>query len=59
MSRYSVFRTRVGKVILVRGDIRLIQALEPGTLDRPDVRPHLGGYPLGVVRVIGRRWGEA
>jgi hypothetical protein len=49
------FLGRVGRVLLVRRDLRLIRALEPGTLDEPDVRPHLGGYPLEVVRVIGRR----
>jgi hypothetical protein len=33
------FLGRVGKVLLIRGDLRLIRALEPDTLDGPDVRP--------------------
>jgi hypothetical protein len=33
----------------VRGDLRLIRALEPGTLDGLDVGPYLCGDPLGVV----------
>jgi hypothetical protein len=53
------FLGRVEKVLLVRGDLRLIRALEPDTLDGPDVRPHLGGCPLGAIRVIRRHRGEA
>jgi hypothetical protein len=45
---------RVRGVLLVQGDLRLIRALEPGALDGPDICPHLGGDPLGIVRVIGR-----
>jgi hypothetical protein len=50
----SLLLGRVRGVLLVRGDLRLIRALEPGALDDPDVCPHLGGDPLGIVRVIGR-----
>jgi hypothetical protein len=49
---------RVGGVLLIRGDLRLIRALEPGALDDPDLRPHLGSDPLGIVRVIGRYRGR-
>jgi hypothetical protein len=37
------------RVLLVRGELRLIRALEPGALDGPDVRLDLRGNPLGVV----------
>jgi ABC-type phosphate/phosphonate transport system permease subunit len=40
---------RVRGVLLVRGVLRLIRALEPGALDGPDLGPHLCGEPLGVV----------
>ena len=40
---------RVGGVLLVRRDLRLIRALELGTLDDLDVGPDLRGNPLGVV----------
>jgi hypothetical protein len=40
---------RVRGVLLVRGVLRLIRALEPGALDGPDVSPYLCGDPLGVV----------
>jgi hypothetical protein len=40
---------RVQGVLLVRGVLRLIRALEPGALDGPDVGPDLRGNPLGVV----------
>ena len=46
------------RVLLVRGELRLIRALEPGALNGPDVRPDLRGNPLRVVRVIGRRRGR-
>jgi fatty acid desaturase len=39
----------LGRVLLVRGVLRLIQALEPGALDGPDVSPDLRGNPLRVV----------
>jgi hypothetical protein len=38
-----------GRVLLIRGVLRLIRALEPGALDGPDVRPDLRREPLGVV----------
>jgi hypothetical protein len=37
------------RVLLIRGVLRLIRALEPGALDGPDVRPDLRREPLGVV----------
>ena len=40
---------RAEEVLLIRGDLRLIRSLEPGVLDRADVRPHLHSYPLGVI----------
>jgi hypothetical protein len=40
---------RVEGILLVRGVLRLIRALEPGTLDGPDVGSYLRGDPLGVV----------
>jgi hypothetical protein len=49
---------RVGGVLLVRGDLRLIRALKPRALDGLDVHPHLGNDPLGIVRVMGRHRGE-
>jgi hypothetical protein len=36
---------RVEGVLLIRGDIRLIRPLEPGVLDRADVRSHLSSSP--------------
>jgi hypothetical protein len=39
----------LGRVLLVRGVLRLIRALEPGALDSPDISPDLRGKPLGVV----------
>jgi hypothetical protein len=44
--------TTIAVVVLlgrVRGVLRLIQALEPGALDGPDVGLDLCGNPLGVV----------
>jgi hypothetical protein len=52
------FVVLLGRVLLVRGVLRLIRALEPGALDGPDVSPDFRGNPLRVVRVIGRRWGR-
>jgi hypothetical protein len=40
---------RVRGVLLVRGVLRLIRALEPGALDGPDVGLDLRDNPLGVV----------
>jgi hypothetical protein len=37
------------RVLLIRGELRLIRALEPEALDGPDVRPDFRGNPLGVV----------
>jgi hypothetical protein len=37
------------RVLLIRGVLRLIRALEPGALDGPDVRLDLRREPLGVV----------
>ncbi len=37
------------RVLLVRGVLRLIRALEPGALDGPDVSLDLRRKPLGVV----------
>jgi hypothetical protein len=48
----------LGRVLLVRGVLRLIRALEPGALDGPDVSPDLRGNPLRVVRIVGRCWGR-
>jgi hypothetical protein len=45
----AVLLGRVRGVLLVRGVLRLIRALEPGALDGPDVGPDLRGNPLGVV----------
>jgi hypothetical protein len=42
------------RVLLIRGVLRLIRALEPRALDGPDVRPDLRREPLGVVWVV--RW---
>jgi hypothetical protein len=36
----------LGRVLLVRGVLRLIRALEPGALDGPDISPDLRGRPL-------------
>jgi hypothetical protein len=36
---------RVRRVLLVRGVLRLIRALEPGALDSPDISPDLRGKP--------------
>jgi hypothetical protein len=44
----------LGRVLLVRGVLRLIRALEPGALDGPDVSPDLRRKPLGVVWIIRR-----
>jgi hypothetical protein len=52
------FAVLLERVLLVRGVLRLIRALEPGALDGPDVSPDLRDNPLRVVRVIRRRWGE-
>jgi hypothetical protein len=45
----SLLLGRVRGVLLVRGDLRLIRALESGALDGLDVRPHFGDDPLGIV----------
>jgi hypothetical protein len=42
------------RVLLLRGELRLIRALEPGALDGPDVRLDFRGNPLGVVWIIRR-----
>jgi hypothetical protein len=44
----------LGRVLLVRGVLRLIRALEPRALDGPDVSPDLRRKPLGVVRIVRR-----
>ena len=43
------FVVLLGRVLLVRGVLRLIRALEPGALDGPDISLDLRGKPLGVV----------
>jgi hypothetical protein len=40
---------RVRGVPLVRGDLRLIRALEPIALDGSDIGPHFCSIPLGIV----------
>jgi hypothetical protein len=49
---------RAEGVLLIRGDLRLIQPLKPGTLDGADLHPHLSGQHLGVIRIIERRQGR-
>jgi hypothetical protein len=44
-----IFVLAAVRVLLVRGEPRLIRALEPGALDGPDVRPDLRRKPLRVV----------
>jgi hypothetical protein len=48
----------LGRVLLVRGVLRLIRAFEPKALDGPDVSPDLRDNPLGVVRIVRRRRGR-
>jgi hypothetical protein len=45
----AVLLGRVRGVLLIRGLLRLIRALEPGALDGPDVGPDLRNNPLRVV----------
>jgi hypothetical protein len=49
---------RVQGVLLIRGVLWLIRALEPGALDGPDVSLDLRDNPLGVIWIITRRRGE-
>jgi hypothetical protein len=45
----AIAATALGRVLLVRGVLRLIRALEPGALDGPDVSLDFRRKPLGVV----------
>jgi hypothetical protein len=50
----AIAATALGRVLLVRGVLRLIRALEPGALDGPDVSLDFRRKPLGVVWIVRR-----
>jgi hypothetical protein len=49
-----VLTVLLGRVLLIRGVLRLIRALEPRALDDPDVSPDLRSEPMRVVWVVRR-----